>query len=117
MSSSLDGTVRAYDLLKYRNFRVLHPPNKNTQITCITVTSGGAVGNVGDLVCGGSSDNFDIYVWNLKNGQILDVLNGHTAPISNLSFNSTGVTFSLNHVDIAGECFMGHDCKSMGYFQ
>lgn len=28
LSSSLDGTVRAYDLVKYRNFRVLTPPNK-----------------------------------------------------------------------------------------
>jgi len=68
VSSSLDGTVRAYDLLKYRNFRVLAPLDKGSQISCLAVTSGGGLGSIGDIVCGGSGSNFDIYVWNLKNG-------------------------------------------------
>jgi periodic tryptophan protein 2 len=36
LSASLDGTVRAYDLVKYRNFRVLEP-NKPTQFNSLAV--------------------------------------------------------------------------------
>ena len=60
--------MRAYDLVKYVNFRVLTAPGKGvSQITCLAVTTGGS-SEVGDIVCGGSNDPFEIYVWNLKTG-------------------------------------------------
>lgn len=61
ISSSLDGTVRAYDLVKYRNFRVL-TPNKPTQFNCLAIDSSG------DIVCAGSMDPYNIFVWSLRTG-------------------------------------------------
>lgn len=84
LSASLDGTVRAYDLVKYRNFRVLQP-SKPTQFNCLSVDS-----SSGDLVVAGSLDPFNIYVWSLRTGTLVDVLNGHTGPISSLCFSPTG---------------------------
>jgi periodic tryptophan protein 2 len=84
LSASLDGTVRAYDLVKYRNFRVFQP-NKPTQFTCLSVDS-----SSGDLVVAGSLDPFNIYVWSLRTATLVDVLNGHTGPISSLAFSPFG---------------------------
>jgi periodic tryptophan protein 2 len=83
LSASLDGTVRAYDLVKYRNFRVLEP-NKPTQFNSL------AVDQSGDIIVAGSLDPFNIYVWSLRTGQLMDILNGHTGPISSLCFSQTG---------------------------
>jgi len=71
VSSSLDGTVRAYDLIKYRNFRIMTTP-KPCQLLCVTVDFSG------DIVCAGSMDPFNIFVWSLKTGDLIDVLGGHT---------------------------------------
>jgi len=30
---------------------------------------------------------YDIYLWSLKTGQLLEVMSGHTAPISSVSFS------------------------------
>jgi periodic tryptophan protein 2 len=80
ISASLDGTVRAYDLVKYRNFRVLEA-NKPTQFNSLAVDSSG------DIIVAGSMDPFNIYVWSLRTGQLMDILNGHTGPISSLVFS------------------------------
>lgn len=80
LSASLDGTVRAYDLIKYRNFRVLEA-NKPTQFNCLAVDASG------DIIVAGSIDPFNIYVWSLRTGQLMDILNGHTGPISSLVFS------------------------------
>ena len=61
LSASLDGTVRAFDLVKYRNFRVLEP-NKPTQFNSLAVDSSG------DIIVAGSLDPFNIYVWSLRTG-------------------------------------------------
>jgi periodic tryptophan protein 2 len=82
LTSSQDGTVRAFDLVKYKNFRTLKP-NKHTQLTCLAIEASG------DIVCAGSNDPFNVFVWSLKTGQLIDILNGHTAPISSLDFSST----------------------------
>lgn len=84
LSASLDGTVRAYDLVKYRTFRVLQP-NKPTQFNSLAVDS-----SSGDIVVAGSMDPFSIYVWSLRTGDLIDVLSGHTAPISSLAFSPSG---------------------------
>lgn len=61
LTSSQDGTVRAFDLVKYKNFRTLKP-NKHTQLTCLAIESSG------DIVCAGSNDPFNVFVWSLKTG-------------------------------------------------
>lgn len=39
------------------------------------------------MVCAGSLDNFDIHVWSVQTGQLLDALSGHEGPVSCLSFS------------------------------
>ncbi|CAH6723075.1 periodic tryptophan protein 2 [[Candida] jaroonii] len=78
-SSSLDGTVRAFDLIRYRNFRTF-TATERIQFNCL------AVDPSGEIVCAGSQDKFDIFVWSVQTGQLLDSLAGHEGPISCLSF-------------------------------
>ncbi|RKP12721.1 WD40 repeat-like protein [Piptocephalis cylindrospora] len=80
VSASLDGTVRAHDLTRYRNFRTLMSPQP-VQFGSLAVDASG------DLVCAGSRDTFEIYVWSMQTGKVLDVLAGHEGPISCLAFS------------------------------
>lgn len=86
-SASLDGTVRAFDLVRYRNFRTFTPPQP-VQFNSL------AVDPSGEIVCaagnGAASEGFEIYVWSTQTGKIVDVLTGHEAPVSALSFSSNG---------------------------
>jgi periodic tryptophan protein 2 len=79
ISSSLDGTVRAYDLVRYQNFRTLTTPTP-VQLTSLAVDSSG------EMVCAGAMDPFQIYVWSLQSGKLLDVLSGHEGPLACLTF-------------------------------
>ena len=88
LSASLDGTIRAYDLVKYRCFRVMQA-NKLTQFNCLAIDS------TGDLVCAGSMDPFNVYIWSLRTGQLIDILSGHTGPISCVQFANQGVILNL----------------------
>jgi WD40 repeat protein len=36
-----------------------------------------------------STDTFEIVVWSVQTGKVLDVLTGHTGPISAVAFNPT----------------------------
>ena len=80
ISSSLDGTIRAYDLIKYKNFRIMTTP-KQTQLICCSIDYSG------EIVAAGSLDTYNIFVWSIKTGDLIDVLNGHTGPVSCLSFS------------------------------
>lgn len=80
VSSSLDGTVRAYDLTKYRNFRIMTTPQP-CQLLCVAVDSSG------EIVCGGSLDPYSIFVWSIKTGDLVEILTGHTGPVSCLKFS------------------------------
>ena len=82
-SASLDGTVRAYDLIRYRNFRTFTSPTP-VQLSALSVDPSG------DVVCAGSLDSFEIYMWSVQTGKLLDILSGHTAPVSGLAFSPTG---------------------------
>ena len=82
-SASLDGTVRAFDLVRYRNFRTFTSP---TPVQFCSL----AVDPSGDVVCAGSLDTFEIYMWSVQTGKLLDVLSGHSAPVSGLAFSPTG---------------------------
>ncbi|KAK1928495.1 Periodic tryptophan protein 2 [Phytophthora citrophthora] len=80
LSASLDGTVRAFDLNRYKNFRVLTTPEP-TQFLSLALDPSGQV------VCAGSMDPFNVYVWSLQTGRLTDVLSGHTGPVTSLSFS------------------------------
>ncbi|CAI5731041.1 unnamed protein product [Peronospora destructor] len=80
LSASLDGTVRAFDLNRYKNFRVLTTPEP-TQFLSLALDPSGQV------VCAGSMDPFNVYVWSLQTGRLTDVLSGHSGPVTSLSFS------------------------------
>lgn len=64
LSASLDGTVRAHDLLRYKCFKTLTSPTP-VQFTCLSSDLSG------EVVCAGSLDPFNIYVWALQTGKLL----------------------------------------------
>lgn len=82
-TSSLDGSVRAWDLIRYRNFRTFTGPSRLS-------FSSLAVDPSGEVVCAASLDSFDIHIWSVQTGQLLDRLAGHEAPISALAFAPFG---------------------------
>ena len=82
-SASLDGTVRAWDLVRYRNFRTLVTPDP-VQFSCLAVEPSG------EVVIAGSQDTFDIYMWSVQTGKVLEVLSGHTGPVSAVAFAPDG---------------------------
>ncbi|KAB8234749.1 snoRNA-binding rRNA-processing protein PWP2 [Aspergillus alliaceus] len=82
-TASLDGSVRAWDLIRYRNFRTFTAPSRLS-------FSSLAVDPSGEVVCAGSPDSFDIHVWSVQTGQLLDQLTGHEGPVSALAFAADG---------------------------
>ncbi|GBF92981.1 hypothetical protein Rsub_05817 [Raphidocelis subcapitata] len=80
LSASLDGTVRAHDLVRYRNFRTLTTPAPQ-QFLSLAVDPGG------EIACAGTLDSFQICVWSIKTGRLLDVLAGHEGPVCGLAFS------------------------------
>ncbi|KTW29763.1 hypothetical protein T552_00970 [Pneumocystis carinii B80] len=82
-SSSLDGSVRAWDLTRYRNFRIFVAPTR-IEFSCLAVEPSG------EIVSAGSHASFDIYIWSVQTGQLVDRLSGHEGPVSSLSFSNTG---------------------------
>lgn len=82
LSSSLDGTVRAHDLHRYRTFKTLTTP---TPVQFLSL----AVDPSGEIVAAGTTE-FHIYVWNLQTGKLLDVLTGHAGPVCDLAFQKSG---------------------------
>nr|XP_040037012.1 PWP2 small subunit processome component [Gasterosteus aculeatus aculeatus] len=80
VSASLDGTVRAYDLHRYRNFRTFASP-RPAQFSSL------AVDVAGELVSAGAQDSFEIFLWSMQTGRLLEVLGGHEGPVSCLDFS------------------------------
>lgn len=80
ISASLDGTVRAFDLFRYRNFRTMTTPTP-VQFLSVAVDTGG------EVVAAGAMEPPEIYVWSLQTGRLIDVLSGHDGPVSCLSFS------------------------------
>lgn len=54
LSASLDGTVRAWDLLRYRNFRIFTTPSSRQFVSL-------AADQSGEVVCAGTSDSFEVW--------------------------------------------------------
>jgi periodic tryptophan protein 2 len=82
-TSSLDGSLRAWDLIRYRNFRTFTAPTR-LSFSCL------AVDPTGEVVCAGSLDSFDVHIWSVQTGQLLDQLSGHEGPVSTLAFAPNG---------------------------
>ena len=82
-TASLDGSVRAFDLIRYRCFRTFTAP-KRLSFSSI------AVDPSGEVVAAGSLDDFDVHIWSVQTGQLLDQLSGHEGPVSSLAFAPTG---------------------------
>ena len=97
VSASSDGTVRAFDLFRYRNFRTYFVrgfseidtatlcPWTDTYDTIKTGTMTTpqpcrlisiAVDSGGEVVAAGSFDPPEIYLWSLRTGKLVDVLSG-----------------------------------------
>jgi periodic tryptophan protein 2 len=87
LSASLDGTVRAHDLHRYRTFKTFTTP---TPVQFLSL----AVDPAGEIVTAGSMDPFHIYSWNLQTGKLLDVLTGHSGPVCGLAYQSNGGTLA-----------------------
>jgi len=92
-SASLDGTVRAFDLIRYRNFRTFLAPNP-VQFTCLAVDPSGEI-----VVAGGSGEAFEVYVWSVQTGKLLDVMVGHEGPISGIAFSPSGERMATSSWD------------------
>lgn len=84
-TSSLDGSIRAWDLIRYRNFRTFTAPTRLSW-SCM------AVDPSGEVVAAGSLDSFDIHIWSVQTGQLLDQLAGHEGPVSSVAFSPNGNT-------------------------
>lgn len=84
-TSSLDGSVRAWDMLRYRNFRTFTAPTR-LSFSCL------AIDPSAEVVCAASHDSFDIHLWSVQTGALLDQLSGHEGPISTLAFTPDGRT-------------------------
>jgi len=83
LSAGSDGTVQAFDLVRHRRFRTLTPPEPS-QLCCLAVDTGG------EIVAAGSADTFQVFLWSLRTGKLLDTLSGHEAPVSGLHFSPLG---------------------------
>ena len=92
VTASLDGTVRAFDLVRYRNFRTMSTPSP-VQLMCLAVDSSG------EVACAGALEPFEVYVWAVQTGRLLEVLTGHTGPISGLAFNPASQTLASTSWD------------------
>lgn len=92
LSASLDGTVRAWDLFRYRNFRTFTTPSPR-QFTSLTADQSG------EVICSGTIDSFEIFVWSMKTGRLLDILSGHQGPVHGLMFSPTNAVLASSSWD------------------
>jgi periodic tryptophan protein 2 len=91
-TSSLDGSIRAWDMLRFRNFRTFTAP---TRLSFTDL----AIDPSAEIVCASSHDSFDIHLWNVQTGQLLDRLPGHEGPVSTLAFVPDGSTLASGSWD------------------
>ena len=108
VSCSKDGTVRAYDITRYKQFRIL-TTSEQVEFSCL------AIDKSGEIICAGAL-NYSIYVWGLQTGILTDVLTGHSSPVSCLVFLTSGelVTGAWDKCIRIWDVFEGKgDCESI----
>ncbi|XP_019866738.2 periodic tryptophan protein 2 homolog isoform X2 [Aethina tumida] len=91
VSASVDGSVRAYDVIRYRNFKTFTSP-RPVQFSCVAVDSSG------EFVAAGGQDVFEIYLWSVKTGRLLEILAGHEGPVSSVCFTQVPTSSILASV-------------------
>mmetsp|Transcript_57770 Transcript_57770/g.161155 ORF Transcript_57770/g.161155 Transcript_57770/m.161155 type:complete len:1040 (-) Transcript_57770:236-3355(-) len=84
LSASQDGSVRAFDLLRYRNFRTFASPDGLCQFASVAVDGAGEI-----VAASATGGNFAIYVWSIQTGNVLDVLTSHTSYVQSLRFSTS----------------------------
>ena len=58
--------IYMYLYCRYRNFRTFTSP-RPSQFSCL------AIDHSGDIVCAGALDSFEIFVWSMQTGRLLEV--------------------------------------------
>lgn len=90
-SSSLDGTVNAYDINKQKKFRVFRP-DSSCQLVCLDLD------NNGEVVFSGAFDPYEVYSWNVQTGHLLQIISGHEGPLACMAFAKDNlITASWDH--------------------
>lgn len=46
-----------------------------------------AIDAASEVVCAGTQDSFEIFVWSVQTGRLLEILSGHEGPVTSLAFN------------------------------
>lgn len=83
VSASLDGTLRAYDLNRYKNFRTFQSPvqERKPEFICLDIDS------TGEFIAAGTYNYFEVYLYSLQTGKFLEYLTGHEGPVSGVAFS------------------------------
>lgn len=87
VAGSLDGTIKAFDLLRYRNFRTFClPPSSMGPISLLAVDPlGEIVAAVTETPIASSvGAPFGFFLWSLSNGHLVDVIGGHQSALTAL---------------------------------
>ncbi|KAL5575626.1 hypothetical protein UlMin_017325 [Ulmus minor] len=105
LSASLDGTVRAWDLFRYRNFRTFTTPSSRQFVSL-------AADQSGEVICAGTLDSFEIFVWSMKTGRLLDILSGHEGPVHGLMFSPSNTVLASSSWDRTVRLWDVFDSKS-----
>ena len=79
-SSSKDGTVRVYDLRRYRNFRTLTTPTPQ-RLSDVTTDPGG------ELIAAAGGDSGSIFLWSVRTGRLLDEFANHESACVKVNFS------------------------------
>lgn len=120
LSASRDGTVRAYDLLRYRNFRTLFAASANNAASLASAATAPAaqlqclaIDGAGEVIAAGGIDPYSVFVWNLQTGTLTDELAGHTGPITAVQFVSQRnflLSASLDNTVRMWDLYGGNGC-------
>ncbi|EDO06060.1 periodic tryptophan protein 2 family protein [Babesia bovis T2Bo] len=80
ITASLDGTVRAFDLLRYKNFRTFTA----SRVQFVSVACDAS----GSIICAGSrGESNSVFIWSLQTGKLLDELHGHSSAVTGVAFH------------------------------
>jgi periodic tryptophan protein 2 len=109
VSASLDGTLRAYDLNKFKNFRTFQSsvPDRSPEFICLDIDS------TGEFIAAGTYNYFEIYLYSLQTGKFLEYLTGHEGPVSGVAFSPVSnllVSTSWDHTVRIWNLFEGSKC-------
>lgn len=90
VSAALDGTIRCHDIKRYRNFRTMTCP-RQTQLGSLVVDDSS------ELIVAASKDLFEVYVFSMDTGDLVDSFSGHSSIISKLAIHGSNLaTVSLD---------------------